>query len=430
MSTSGSFVPAVVPECPYAPRMTRAAALALRAAGGLRENCVVVLHTDTPTIGTAGNTSPTEIELNPVGPSEFGLAARVHTTFDNTSWNGLYDIDLGTAGSITRLTDASNNTVEDKDADSPTVHGQFPWHLPPVTPGLRDNLISDVTLTNWATLAVGDVVQDNTIRGGTLDLGAAGGTVTVQQCEILANAQVIQRTGVCNLAWSRSKISACTMTLNGASGTFTMTDCSVRATTANRAAAATAAWSWTNSDIDATTVNANNTGGIAIANSSVRGSTLTNAVTATRGITLSGSTVWGSTVNQNRTLAGSTNSDFLLACTVQGSSVVNFDGAAGSAGNGQIDRATLEGTSTLTVTDISAAAVVRDLKVAGNSTVNITSAPTGIVFSDVRVDMRMTINTPGNLAHAQSIFELPNATKTLTAANLGRLCNKSFDDVL
>lgn len=429
MSTSGGYVPAAIPECAYAPDMTRAQALARRAAGTLNPNCVVRI-TDGPVIGTAGNTSPTTIELNPVSPTDLGMTARVTTTFDNSAWAGLFDIDLGTAGSIIRLTDASNNTVEDKDADSPTVHTQFPWHLPPVTPGLRDNLISDVALINWATLAVGDVVQDNVIRGGTLDLGAAGGTVTIQQCEILANAQVIQRTGVCNLSWSRSKLSACTMTLNGASGSFTLNDCTVRATTANRAAAATAAWSWTNSNVDATTVNANNTGGIVISNSSVRGSTLTNAVTSPRGITVTASTVWGSTINQNRTLAGSANSDFVQGSTIQGSSVVTFDGAAGSTGNGQVDRATIEGTSSLTITDIAAAAAVRDLKVAGNSTVNITSGPTGIVFTDVRVDMRMTINTPGNLAHAQSIFELPNATKTLTAANVGRLCNKSFDDTL
>lgn len=175
MSTSGSFVPAVIPECPYAPRMTRAAALALRAAGELKENCVVVLHTDTPVIGTAGNTSPTEIELNPVSPTEFGTTARVHTTFAASAWPGVYDIDLGTAGSIVELRDDFGNVGKDTDADSPTVHTQMPWHKG--AGSFRDNQAEDATLTGWDT-ATG-TISDNKITGATVDLtGLIGGSFT------------------------------------------------------------------------------------------------------------------------------------------------------------------------------------------------------------------------------------------------------------
>lgn len=170
MSTSGSFTPPAAPECAYAPRMTRAAALALRAAGGLLENCVVVI-TDGPTIGTAGNTSPTEIQLNPTGPSELGTAARVHTTFDNTAWAGLYDIDLGTAGSITELTDSWGNKAKDVDADSSTVHTQWPWHKGSAT--FRDNYAEDSTFAGLDAITV--PFTDNTFRLTVATFGAITG---------------------------------------------------------------------------------------------------------------------------------------------------------------------------------------------------------------------------------------------------------------
>lgn len=166
--------------------MTRAQALALRAAGGLRENCVVVLIGDTPTIGTAGNTSPTEIELNPVSPTEFGTTARVHTAFAASAWEGAYDIDLGAAGSIMRLTDDWGNVVRDPDADSPTVHTQFPWHRGAT--GFRDNFVEDSTLTGWDAGAA--TVSRNRLINATVDLSGdwsfsdnhvQGGTVTLTQ---------------------------------------------------------------------------------------------------------------------------------------------------------------------------------------------------------------------------------------------------------
>lgn len=185
MSTSGGFTPPAAPECPYAPRMTRAAALALRAAGGLLENCVVVI-TDGPVIGTAGSTSPTEVELNPVSPTEFGATARVHTAFAASAWSGTYDIDLGTAGSITSLTDDWGNVVKDPDADAPTVHTQFPWHRGATN--FRDNWVEDSTLTGWGagTAAVSrnrliNATVDLTGDWGFSDNHVQGGTVTLTQ---------------------------------------------------------------------------------------------------------------------------------------------------------------------------------------------------------------------------------------------------------
>src|SRR5687768_10951456 len=111
MATGQSFNP----QC-YPPRMTRAEALARRAAGTLKENCVVVI-TDGPTIANViTGTSATETELNPTSPTSLGLTARVFTTFDDSAWSGIYDIDLGVAGSITRLSDNLGNTAQDTDA--------------------------------------------------------------------------------------------------------------------------------------------------------------------------------------------------------------------------------------------------------------------------------------------------------------------------
>lgn len=172
MSTSGGFNPPSDPPCPYAPRMTRAAALALRAGAGLRENCVVVI-TDGPTIGTAGNTSATEIELNPVSSTDLGMSARVHSTFSANAWDGIYNIDIGTAGSIVKLTDDWNNTADDTDPNAPTVHTQVPWHKG--SDSFRDNSFHDVTLTGWA--AAGGTFRDNDLRETTVNVtGKTAGT--------------------------------------------------------------------------------------------------------------------------------------------------------------------------------------------------------------------------------------------------------------
>lgn len=165
MSTSGSFTPPATPECAYEPRMTRAEALAHRAAGTLDPNCVVVI-TDGPVIGTPGNTSPTEVQLVPVTSTDLGRTARVHTTFDNNAFAGIYDIDAGPAGSLNEITDHWGNTISDEDVNAPTVHTQFPYHL--AGPNLRDNVIDDCVLIGWAT-AVGEI-RDNELKGSTVDL--------------------------------------------------------------------------------------------------------------------------------------------------------------------------------------------------------------------------------------------------------------------
>lgn len=218
MATSGSYTPAAAPECPYAPRMTRAEALALRAAAGLLENCVVVI-TDGPVIGTAGNTSPTEIELNPVGPSELGTKARVHTTFAASAWGGVFDIDLGTAGSITELTDDFGNTAKDVDADSPTVHTQVPWHLggvgPSPAPIFRDNYFEDAVLTGWDTLPASPNITGNIVKNTSLEV-AVGAGPNLTLTDNLVEGPGVHRLGPTNFnTWTRSTIRNATINWDG-----------------------------------------------------------------------------------------------------------------------------------------------------------------------------------------------------------------------
>lgn len=173
MSTSGSFDPASSPPCPQNV-FTRAALIALRDAGSLRVDCHY--RWDGPVIGTAGNTSPTIIESHAVMPNELSLEAKVETTFDNSAWEGLADIDLGAAGSIIRLVGRWNNVGIDSDPDSPTVQTQIPWHLG--SNSFRDNTFQDATLPGWsAAIAAGGTYTDNTIVESAVDLtGKTSGT--------------------------------------------------------------------------------------------------------------------------------------------------------------------------------------------------------------------------------------------------------------
>src|SRR4030095_16332696 len=159
MGTNGGFNPPSDPACPDP--STRAQLLALRAANGLSEQCHYLV-TDGPVIGTTGNTSPTQILMHAVGPGELSSNVHVNTQFgttDDTSAR-IYDIALGAAGSIAQLTDDFDNVVRDGDVNAPTVHTQFPWHARGAN--LRDNNVSDCTLTGWDTaVAAGAVIWDN-----------------------------------------------------------------------------------------------------------------------------------------------------------------------------------------------------------------------------------------------------------------------------
>lgn len=410
MSTSGGYVPEAVPECSYAPRMTRAQALALRAGGGLLERCPIVI-TDGPTIGVPGFTSPTEIELQPTGPSELGLAALVHTTFDDNAWAGIFDIDLGTAGSIIRLTDHRNNTVVDRDADSPTVHTQFPWHLTGVV--MRDNWIEDSTLTGWPT-AGPFTCWNNTIKEATVNLTGAGATTlsgnnieiatlnltgsgpnTIMQNRIYQFFNVahtdsgtfnfngndcygVSPTGgaiVANSAGTTSVTlneiqsgSTVTPTVDnqGASGTFTVGSSKVwSAARIAKGAGATGAMFVQNSvlkGLTALTLPAASTGGINVQASDLDAATITQNSTAGGNINI-GSTPAGGTAGSSRIVGGSvvmaaaaTRVLLMTNCDLHGATVQSS--ATNATGNDQILNSRIQGPIGTVAIDVNGASPV------------------------------------------------------------------------
>lgn len=277
----------------YDPRMTRAQAIARRTAGTLRENCVVVI-TDGPTIGTPGNTSITEIELNPTSPTELGLTARVHQTFDNSAWEGIYDIDLGVSGSITRLTDSSQNTAVDNDADSPTVHTQVPWHLGTTIGGVwRDNYFEDAVLTAADTVVAPKSVTNSRFINTTMDFtGWTTGSISTT---------LVQGSGTHHIfggfaLWTRSNI--IDATVNAVTDIINLTGADIADSGTSVSTTGNGTISVTNSRIeDAAIVLNAGEANITITNSTIRESAqIQNDALSLKAISLFNSTIEGAAI--------------------------------------------------------------------------------------------------------------------------------------
>lgn len=355
MGTSAGFVPAAVVECPYAPRMTRAAAIALRGAAGLKENCVVVI-TDGPVIGTAGNTSITEIELNPVSPTELGLSARVHTGFAASAWAGIYDIDLGTAGSITTLTDDFGNTGKDEDADSPTVHTQVPWHLGSTF--FRDNYFEDAVLTAWdlqgaiGTQMLGNRVIDSTVNltgkvGGAFSRNEFDGTTLTSGAVafFIASDSVVRGgalnfgsgTGVGNVTLLRSTLVNATIARDPATtgGTISISNSEVYSSTLTQGAGSTGAISVTDSQLlagSALNVDPASAKAITVSRSELLGYTVRTQDAGAGGPTISQSNCFGKPTGDSILARGTSG-----AISVNNSIVDGFSTAGAGAGSIEVN---------------------------------------------------------------------------------------------
>lgn len=435
MSAGTGYTPPGAPACPYAPRMTRAQAIALRAASGLVENCVVVI-TDAPVIGTAGNTSPTEIELQPQSPTDLGMAALVHTTFDGAAWTGRYDIDLG-AGTITELTDGFGNTVKDVDANAPTVQTQFPWHLG--SANLRDNYIEDSTLTGWDT-QVG-AIRNNTILESSIDLtGKTAGTID----RSTFTGGTVAVSGVFSAI--RTQFLNPTISKAG-TGVFSFTDSAIDHAIVNQAAGGAAPLICNDSELDdgtnivlAATSLASGTvqifegcsgrfivlqnGGAPANLALVQGAwTVILAAAALRPLQMTRLGGTGGTINQNGTVAGGTGDNF-IGNQIGGDAIVNLnctDNVARTYTKLQLDSGAL-----VNIADPGGApACLTAVVVQGVSTLNL--EPGGSLFR-ARLSNGAIVNT-GAFAHDDLIVD-GIVTKTLTAPNVSRLYNKSFDDVI
>lgn len=164
-------------------------------------------------------------------------------------------------------------------------------------------------------------------------------------------------------------------------------------------------------------------------NSCRLGSTVRNAATATRGLSCISCDFQGGTFDQNRT--GGTGLDQVYGVTLRGSlSSITLAGAADPGANQTpLNVVNVESGSTLTLTDPAVTGggnvVLQRVGITEGSVVSGTG--TGLVDrcrfgGGCVVDM-------GAFSHNQSIVE-GAFTKTMTAGNSNRLCNKAFDDVV
>ena len=474
MSTSGSFTPAQAPECPYAPRMTRAAALALRTAGGLRENCVVVV-TDAGTLGPGA--VPAEVELNPVGPSAFGLTARIFSALDDSAWAGLWDIDLGAGGTFLEVRDNLGNVVRDPDG---SVIAEFPWGNTDVT----DNRVTEGTLTGWGVLPAGFVVRNNTLSRATVDLtGAVSGSFSDNV--VTAATVNVPGTNAAPVIFADCQLSdQATITVNKPSQQFVMNGTRMRGGTVS----ATGPSPFSSTRDDLTNPNWTDAGGVAptanwASNGVIGGGTINRAaghdfaatftndtlygtinigagarsvaitqthyltgtatvnggqlivggstfrsmvftMSGTRGLVFSNCDVHGiQSFTQSRT--GGTGTDGFLDCVLQ-NATISISGAA-DPGGGQtlMNRCTVL-MSTVNFTDpVGVGTVVlQSTEVTGQSALNVQAG--ALLHDRCRFASGCLVNT-GAFAAQGSVVE-GMFTKTSTGTNINRRVDKSYDD--
>lgn len=454
MSTGGYFVPPTVPECAYAPVMTRAAAIALRNGGGLNVNCVVVVS-DGPVIGTAGNTSATTVELQPVSATEFSTAATVNTSFGAgaNAWDCIYDIDLGTAGTFIEIRDNQANTVRSTVADAPTVQTQFPWHLA-VTGQVRNNTIEESTLTGWG--AITTTVRGNQItRNSVVALTGNWGIFTDNRIENGTVSLLHAAGGTRTFSGNTVRGAAVFRTLAGGTGSWTVTDSDfLDGYVFENAAASTATGTVDGSRFEghgATTIDASVTGSGSRSFNNVRSVTsgvaqqftlpgtgpalslvdtdfiegrVVYAVGATRGLTVSGSTVRGATLSQTRT--GGTGVDSVLDSVLSGTgTALTLAGATDPAGAQTVlvSSHVTEG-SALTLTNPAGSGGIVVTNTILNAGATVTGTAT-VLIDRCRFSTGATF-TAGAFTHDRSIVD-GNLSVTPTASNSGKLANASFN---
>lgn len=441
MSTNGSYVNAS-PPCP-AP-MTRAALIALRNAGQLRTECHYVV-TDGPVIGTAGNTSATVIELHAMAGNRLSLDCKVQTTFDpNTAWDGEYDIDLGAAGSIQRLTDLWNNTAQDADANAPTVHTQVPWHRGSNT--FRDNSFDDCVLPGWAT-AAGDI-RDNTLRETTVDLtGRSGGTSFFRRNTVTGGSFT------CNTATGfqdhNQLVNAVVSHTGAGAGSFSFQN-NVMLTGSVTVDPTTTAQVTLNNNVFGGT-----SGGYRVQVTGKTGALFTfsgnrafNNSLAAQDILVQGSgrvQLSGCTLNATDMSFNSAGDTDLFSCEVSAGATVRGAGTTGtltlngvtllgaaftSTGSGA-GGATVTGCylndSTVTVNSASSSLLTMSQVDTNGSTLTVSSAGAAVATVQRGRVLGSTLNTAG---FSIDTFDVVGGTKTLTANQSDRLRNASFTNLI
>lgn len=153
-------------ECP-AP-MTRAELLALRASAALDPACPYII-----TDFNAGTLGAAVIRLAATSPDTLSLAASIETTFDNSAWEGEYDIDLD---AVTSLHDHNGNHVYEA-----AVVLTFPWG----NAAILDNVFEEESSFTYT----GGIFRRNYVGAGCVAI-VAGGSVYENQIDSNATLNV------------------------------------------------------------------------------------------------------------------------------------------------------------------------------------------------------------------------------------------------
>ncbi|WP_030236774.1 hypothetical protein [Streptomyces sp. NRRL S-350] len=200
-----------------------------------------------------------------------------------------------------------------------------------------------------------------------------------------------------------------------------------------------------------TGTNANQISRSVVRGSSVAGEGVITITGTTDGAVIDGCDILGGIVTINNASSGLSGQTAFTDNHVDGGSTITYTG--GDATAKQVRNNRIEGLSTLTLTGLTGSAGggvgdVYGMSVRGQSTLTVAGARVaGQPVRDCTVEQGSTLNLPaggaaqrcrvaggatvngGAFVHTDTEVSLV-AVKTLTAANAGRLANKSFDDTL
>jgi hypothetical protein len=456
--------------------MTVAALRALRDAGSLDPQCHYEV---TDWVQGTTLTGPNTVQLHAVDASTLGMEARVFTPYDSLGWDGLFDVDQGTAGTMQRLTDNLGNTVHDS-GDGASV-GAFPWGLANWT----ENTVTDCTVTGWGAVTTGTVrrnrftgatvnltgapagafIQDNEITASTVTVTATGATLTLANNDVRETANVTLNTtgnvtvlgavidggtfAVTNgqaVSVQDTVFTGCTMTLAGAGGTATIINSALNAVTVSRNAACTGAVNFNGVRAETTqfqqgagcttgTLNIasstlflgihkqNGNGNLSIGTSFIAVGNI--VVNGTRGITVQRShgTFNGNDTSLVSNRTGGTGVDVFTDVlftrpTITLNGAVDPGAVQTIMNGGRIEFADL------TVGDVAVGTVLQSTEITGQSIVNIQA---GAGLHDRCRFAAGALYNSGAFT-AQSCIVDGALTVTATANNINKLANKSFND--
>jgi hypothetical protein len=161
--------PVAAAACP-AP-MTRAALLALRAAGTLRTECPYIITDHAQNRLVAGTT----IALRAVAANELSERVEVNTTYDNEAWAGIYDLDRAL---VLELTDNRGNVAKGING---TEVANFDWGNTAYTGCRVENATWTVTYGSTAQML------RVTVHGATLNTTGFTGSMQDNRIHTAAN---------------------------------------------------------------------------------------------------------------------------------------------------------------------------------------------------------------------------------------------------